>query len=95
MTVVLAVAAVTVGSRILASAVLPPPAGVAAAVTTRLPAPLFAALAALSAVDAGRGGGQLPVAVAVGFALLSTPRRSLLLTLCAGVAGFATATALR
>lgn len=94
MTVVLAVAAITVGSRILATAVLPPPKGVAAAVIARLPAPLFAALAALSAVDAGRDGPPLPVVVAVGFALLSTPRRSLLVTLCAGLAGFAAATAL-
>lgn len=94
MTVVLAVFVVTVGSRIIAGTFLPPPRGAAADIVARLPAPLFAALAALSAVGAGRDGAPVPVVVAAAFALLSTPRRSLLATLCAGLGGFAAATAL-
>lgn len=58
---VLAVAAVTVGSRVAALAVLPPPRGRAAEFVARLPAPLFAALAArwsslLLTLVAGIGG---------------------------------------
>ena len=42
------VAAVTVGSRLVAIAVVPPPRGRVATVVDRLPAPLFAVLAAVT-----------------------------------------------
>lgn len=94
MIVVLAVAAVTVGCRIAAVTLLPPPRGATANVIARLPAPLFAALAALSAIEAGGGGAPLPMIVAATLAVASTPYRSLLVTLCAGLGGFAGATLL-
>ena len=77
------VAAVTVGSRLVAIAVVPPPRGRVATVVDRLPAPLFAVLAAvtvLGSVDPAVLGGALA-------ALVTVRRRSLLLTVVAGFAG--------
>lgn len=93
MTVVLAVAAVTVGSRVAAAAFLPAPRGASAAIIARLPGPLFAAMAAVSAVDAARGEARMPVLVAAACALGSVGRRSLLVTLAAGLVGFSVASA--
>lgn len=84
----LAVALITVGSRIVALAVLPPPQGAAADLVQRLPAPLFAALAALSLTGSDGGVTDPAVLVAVGCALLSTQWRSLLVTLGAGLGGY-------
>jgi hypothetical protein len=88
---VVAVAAVTVGSRVAALAVLPAPSGRAASVIARLPAPLFAALAAVSLAGATGSPDPGMIGAALG-ALASTPRRSLLVTLLAGLAGYAIAT---
>jgi hypothetical protein len=83
----LAVVVITVGSRIVALAVLPPPRGVVAEIVRRMPAPLFAALAALSIAN---GGPTNPaILAAAGCALLAALRwPSLLTTLAAGLAGF-------
>ncbi len=85
---VVAVAAVTVGSRIAAIALLPEPRGRLAAIVDRLPAPLFAALAAVSLTGSDRGSGDPALLLAVGCALVSTRWRSLLLTVIAGLGGF-------
>jgi hypothetical protein len=83
----LAIVVITVGSRVVALAVLPPPRGVVAEIVRRLPAPLFAALAALSIVNEGPA--NPAILVAVGCALLAALRwPSLLATLVAGLAGF-------
>ncbi len=85
------VTAVTVGSRLLPMALLPAPRGRAAVVLDRLPAPLFAGLAALAL--AGDGPPSLPAVAAVAGALLGAWRRSLGLTLAGGVAAHLVASA--
>jgi branched-subunit amino acid transport protein len=86
-----AVAAITVVSRIAALAVLPPPRGAVADMVQRLPAPLFAALAALSLAGSDGGVTNPPLIAAVCCALVSTRWSSLLITLLAGLGGFAVA----
>jgi hypothetical protein len=88
MVVVTAVAAVTVGSRVAATALLPTPRGGLAELIKRLPAPLFAALAAVSLRGSDAGTADPAMLLAVGCALASTRWRSLLLTVAAGLAGF-------
>jgi hypothetical protein len=83
------VAVVTVGSRVAATALLPVPRGALAGLIGRLPAPLFAALAAVSLRDAATGATDPALLAAVGGALVSTRWRSLLLTVAAGLGGFA------
>jgi hypothetical protein len=85
---VIAVAAITVGSRVAALTVLPSPRGAAAALARRLPAPLFAALAALSMTGSERGVTDPALLAAVACALLVTRWSSLLLTLGAGLGGY-------
>jgi len=86
--VLLAVAAITVGSRVAALALLPAPRGRLEGMVRRLPAALFAALAALS-LTGGDGDVTDPALLsAVGCALLATRWSSLLVTLAAGCAGF-------
>jgi branched-subunit amino acid transport protein len=87
-TVLLAVAAITVGSRVAALALLPPPRGAVAGLVRRLPAPLFAALAALSLTGSDGGVTDPAMLAALGCALLATRWSSLLITLGAGLAGF-------
>lgn len=82
----LALTLVTVASRVLPMALLPTPRGRAALVLDALPAPLFAALAALALV--GDGAPAPPVLLAAAAALLGALRRSLALTLACGIAGF-------
>jgi hypothetical protein len=84
--VVAAVAVITVGSRIVATAVLPPPDGATAEIVRRLPAPLFAAMAALSLVGSDHPG--TPALVAAGAAVAVARRRSLLVVVLAGLAGY-------
>lgn len=91
---VLAVAAVTVGSRVAALALLPPPRGRAAGFVARLPAPLFAALAALSLSGSAAGPTDPAMLAAVACALVAARWSSLLLTLVAGVSGFLVASVL-
>ena len=85
----IAAAAITIGSRVAALAILPPPRGSIAELVRRLPAPLFAALAALS-LSGNDGSVSLPAMLAaVGCAVAVALRwRSLLLILGAGAGGF-------
>lgn len=82
------VAAITYLSRAAAVVLLPPARGRLLALVQRIPGPLFAGLAVFALV-----GGELTVPgpstiAAVVCALLATPKRSLGLTLAAGIAGF-------
>ena len=86
-TLLLALTAVTIASRVLPMVLLPTPRGRAARLLDALPAPLFASLAALALFDDGRTP-PLPVVLAAVAALLGATRRSLVLTLACGVAGF-------
>lgn len=83
-----AVAVVTVGSRVAALALLPPARGRLATVIRRLPAPLFAALAALNLTGTAGGASDPRILVAVGCALVASRWSSLLIVLGAGVGGF-------
>ena len=82
---VAAVAVITVGSRAVSVALLPPPRGTLAAAVDRLPAPLFAVLAVVTLLgsDHGAATGAWPAAAA---ALVTVRRRSLLLTVGVGLA---------
>jgi hypothetical protein len=80
------VAAVTVGSRLVAIAVVPPPRGRVATVVDRLPAPLFAVLAAVTVLGGDRSVDPAVLGGAVA-ALATVRRRSLLVTVVAGLAG--------
>jgi Branched-chain amino acid transport protein (AzlD) len=83
---VAAVAAITVGSRVLALAFVPPPRGRLAAVVDRLPAPLFAVLAAVTLLGGDRR--VDPAVLGGALAALATMRcRSLLITVITGLAG--------
>jgi hypothetical protein len=88
---VAAVAVITVGSRIVATAVLPPPDGATAEIVRRLPAPLFAAMAALSLVGNDQRG--TPALVAAAAAVTVAGRRSLLVVVLAGLVGYVMAEA--
>lgn len=85
-TIVAVVAAVTFGSRVIAIALLPTPRGRLAEIVDRLPAPLFAVLAALTMLGGDR---TVDMGVVVGTlaAVLAAPSRSLLLAVVAGLAG--------
>lgn len=85
-------AAITVGSRVAALAVLPAPQGPVADVVERLPAPLFAALAALSLLDTDGAVPDPPMLAAVVCALVASRWSSLLITLVAGLGGYGLAT---
>lgn len=86
--VVVAVAVVTVASRIAATALLPAPRGRLAELVDRLPAPLFAALAMVSLTGSDRGIADPAPLLAVACALASARWRSLLLTVISGLAGY-------
>ena len=83
---VAAVAVITVGSRIVATAVLPPPEGATAEIVRRLPAPLFGAMAALSLVGSDHRG--VPALVAAGAAVAVARTRSLLIVVLGGIVGY-------
>lgn len=83
-------AAVTIASRVLPMTLLPLPRGHRAALLDALPAPLFAALAAVSLVADGLPG--VPVVAATLGALLGAIRRSLVVVLGCGIGGYMVAT---
>jgi uncharacterized membrane protein len=85
---VIAVASVTVGSRVGATVLLPVLHGRAAAAIERLPAPLFAAMAAVSLHADAEARPDRAVLLAVAAALVVSRQRSLLITVLAGIAGF-------
>lgn len=87
---IFALGALTYGSRAAALVVMPPPPNRLRAYLERLPAPLFAGLAALALVNSdGSFVRSAPMLAAVAGALLSVPFRSLLVTLAAGLIGYA------
>jgi branched-subunit amino acid transport protein len=83
------VAALTYLSRAAATALLPPAEGRILKFVDRLPVPLFAGLAMFSLVGDASAFPELPAAAAALGALVVTPRRSLGLTLVAGLAAYA------
>jgi branched-subunit amino acid transport protein len=80
-------ALLTYGSRGLALVAMPNPSSRVRAILERLPAPLFAALAAVSLFDDGNLVAPASLAAAGG-GLLLAPTRSLLWVLMGGAAGF-------
>lgn len=85
--VLLALAVLTYGTRALSLVVLPPPGGHWAAYLQRVPAPLFAALAALYVVGPGGQPASAEVLAASAAALIAAPSRSMLWILAAGGVG--------
>jgi branched-subunit amino acid transport protein len=87
---IVALGALTYGSRAAALVLMPHPPGWLRGFLERVPAPLFAGLAVLPLVSAdGILRTSTPILAAFGAALLSVPLRSLLLTLAAGLIGYA------
>ena len=82
-----AIALLTYGSRALALVVMPDPSPRVKQILDRVPAPLFAALAAMSLFEGGKVADERTLAAAVG-ALLLTPTRSMFWVLTGGLGGF-------
>ncbi len=91
---ILGLAAVTYASRALALVLMPQPSPRVRAILERMPAPLFAGLAALSVVDVQGVVAEPHVFGAIAGALIATPLRSLLLVLLAGLGGYGITVAL-
>jgi branched-subunit amino acid transport protein len=85
------IAVMTYASRAIALVVMPHPPARVRVVLDRVPAPLFASLAAISMVEDGGLASPETLSAAAG-ALVATPTRSLLWVLCAGVGGYALGT---
>lgn len=85
---IVVVAAVTYLSRAAAVVLLPPARGVFLEYVGRLPAPLFAGLAVFAALGENVAMPEASTLAAIAAALLVTPKRSLGITLAAGLAGF-------
>ena len=83
-----AIACMTYASRALAVVLMPQPTAPVRAVLERIPAPLFASLAALLLFDSGALARTTTLLAAAG-AVLVSPTRSLLVVLMAGLAGYA------
>jgi branched-subunit amino acid transport protein len=88
---VLALAAITYGSRLSAMVLLPRPSGRVEAVLSRVPAAIFASLATLSLITPDRQLVETPILIATVAAVLVAPRRSFALCLAAGIAGYGVA----
>ena len=84
---IVAIALLTYGSRALALVLMPDPPARVQAVLDRIPAPLFAALAATSLIEDGALVETSTLTAAL-FALAASPTRSLLWVLVAGVSGY-------
>jgi branched-subunit amino acid transport protein len=89
--VVIALAALTYGSRAAALVFLPEPTGRIEQILGRIPAPLFAGLGVLSLVTPERALAPVPVLAAACGALAASPRRSLALCLVAGLGAYGVA----
>lgn len=83
-----AIAVLTYASRAVALVLMPHPAPRVKVVLDRIPAPLFASLAAISLVPDGAPADGEVLAAGLG-ALLATPTRSLLWVLVGGLVGYA------
>ena len=86
---ILVIAALTYGSRALAMVLMPDPSPRVRGVLDRIPAPLFAALAATSLIEDGGGFVEPTTIAAAAFGLAAAPTRSLLWVLVAGLLGYA------
>ena len=84
------IAALTYASRAVALVAMPHPSPALKRVLDRVPAPLFAALAAISLFDEGRVADPQTLMAAAG-AIVLAPTRSLLWVLVGGVVGYAIA----
>ncbi|MFO7294284.1 MAG: AzlD domain-containing protein [Actinomycetes bacterium] len=84
-----AAGAITYASRVATTAVLPAPEGRLGVIIERLPAPLFAALAAVALTDSAAGIDDWPVLAAVVGALAAVRTRSMFLILAAGLVSHA------
>ena len=84
---IVVIALLTYGSRALALVLMPDPPARIQEVLDRIPAPLFAALAATSLIEDGALAEPSTLSAAL-FALVASPTRSLLWVLVAGVAGY-------
>lgn len=91
LSLVLALAAVTYASRALLLVAAPVPSARLHRVLSRIPAPLFAGLAALSILDPPGGLAPWPVLAAFAGAVVAAPVRSLAVALIGGLAGYAVA----
>ncbi|MGH2757875.1 MAG: AzlD domain-containing protein [Actinomycetota bacterium] len=85
---ILAIAALTYGSRAVALVAMPMPSTRVRAILDRIPAPLFASLAAISLFEHGEPAASITWCAALG-AVIAAPTRSLLWVLVAGVVGYA------
>jgi hypothetical protein len=83
------IALITYASRAAAFVLLPRPGGRFGAVLGRMPAPLFASLAALTLVTDDRSLAGAPILCAALGALVLSPRKSLPLCLIGGLMGYA------
>ncbi|HEX7098713.1 MAG TPA: AzlD domain-containing protein [Acidimicrobiia bacterium] len=81
-------ALITYSSRVATTAVLPAPEGRLGVIIERLPAPLFAALAAVALTDSAAGIDDWPVLAAVAGALAAVRTRSMFLILAAGLVSY-------
>lgn len=87
--VILAIAAITYLSRALVLVAMPAPPAWLERILARIPAPLFAGLAALALVKPDGGLASGPVLAALTGAVLVAPSRSFPLVLAGGLAGYA------
>jgi branched-subunit amino acid transport protein len=90
--VVLALAALTYGSRAAAVLFLPPPPTGLQRVLERIPAPVFAGLATLSLIDPNGSLVGTPILAAALGGLITSPFRSLPICLAGGLIGYGIAT---
>jgi branched-subunit amino acid transport protein len=84
---VITLALLTYGSRAFALVLMPDPPPRIRTILDRIPAPLFASLAAISLVENGELASLQTLSAAFG-ALVATPTRSLLWVLVAGLTGY-------
>lgn len=85
---IVVIAVLTYVSRAAAVVLLPPPRGRLLQLVQRLPAPLFAGLAVFAIIGDDVSVPDAPTLAAVASALVVTPKRSLGLTLAAGITGY-------
>ena len=84
------IALVTYASRAFALVLMPDPPPRVRTILDRVPAPLFASLAAISLIEDGEVASPETLGAVCG-ALMGTPTRSLLWVLAAGLVGYAAA----
>ena len=88
-TLIVALAVITYGSRAAALVFMPHPPPAIRRVLDQVPAPLFAGLAALSLVRESGALASPHILAAAAGAICAVPFRSLLVTLAGGIVGFA------